>query len=72
MAEPDKPTRRGPSVENLLQRQEYAQLMIASHSRWLRETDNRELRLLHHALIDSFQTVIAQYNVLLDVLNHKP
>lgn len=58
----------GPSVANLLQRHELFKIMQNSHLRWMDETDDLNIKEMHHVLADLFQTVTDQYEVLLDAL----
>lgn len=60
--------RRGPQIENILRRQEFFRLVIDSHQRWMHETTDQEMKILHGALITSMKTVVEQYNVLIDEL----
>ena len=68
MSMPRLPDERGLMIDTLQRRQEYLRLMIDSHIRWMRATDDQQVRDIHRALVDLLQEVAGQYVVLLDTL----
>jgi hypothetical protein len=70
MMDPYLQFRRGPQIENILRRQEFFRLVIDSHQRWMRDTTDHEMKMLHGALITSMKAVMEQYDILIEQLQH--
>lgn len=64
----DFPSRQGPPVDHLLQRQELFEMIRESHLRWMNETDDQDMKEAHRALAASFESILAPYDDLLDAL----
>ena len=65
------PSRKGPSPETLIQRQELFHLIRESHLKWMNETGDEDLREAHHAIVNLFDRLMQQYEILFDVLQNQ-
>lgn len=55
-------------IDTLQRRQDYLQLIIDSHRRWMRTTNDEQLRDIHRHMVDLLVVVARQYDVLLTTL----
>ena len=65
MTKPRSPREQELMIDTLIRRKDYIQLIIDSHLRWMRVTDDQKMKSIHRALVDSLLGVAEQYDVLL-------
>ena len=65
------PGARDLMIDTVQRRREYLRLMIDSHLRWIRATDDQQVKAIHRTLVDLLAMVAQEYDILLEAI-HKP